>query len=509
VGKRILVVDNDRLCVEFLGDILTQHGYEVCKAYDGMEALEVLERQLPDVIFLDIVMPKIDGDRVFRYVRSNPRTAHIPVIIVSGTLAEEMGDILALGAEGYVAKSQRSDFQKNVLKMLARLDDGEDEATREVLGVENLVPRHKVRELLAIRRFLRTVLDTIPEAVVEVDGRQRILSVNRAGLGMIDRPELELIGSPLVEILGPDHRTTLEDAIAAFLKSGARPAEEAVSLRYGRRVLHVLFAWVNASEHAQGFFMTLRDVTDLARKIEELSELNARLQRMDQLRSELLTMVSHDLHTPLTAIKGALQMLLQETVGVELSRELLALAQKNADRLFRMVSDILDLARIEAGGLQQRREAFDLVAALRGTVDRLHRIAGGKGIAISVTAPDSLPALSADGLRIEQVFTNLLGNALKFTPRGGQITLTVKDLGAEVLVEFRDSGVGIPQEHLDRIFDRFYRVPVPAGTESEVEGTGLGLSICKAVVEDHGGRIWAESHLGQGSTFCLTLPKAV
>jgi len=509
VGKRILVVDNDRLCVEFLADILIQHGYEVCKAYDGMEALEALEKRLPDVIFLDIVMPKIDGDRVFRYIRSNPKTAHIPVVIVSGTLAEEMGDILALGAEGYVAKSQRGEFQKNVLKMLERLDDGDEEATREVLGVENLVPRHKVKELLAIRRFLRTVLDTIPEAVVEVDGRQRILSVNRAGLEMTARPELELIGSPLIDLLGPEHRATLDDAIATFLKFAAGSPQEAVSLRYGGRVLHVLFTWVNVNEHTQGFFMTLRDVTDLARKIEELSQLNTRLQRMDRVRTELLTMVSHDLHTPLTAIKGALQMLLQETVGVELSRELLALAQKNADRLFRLVSDILDLARIEAGGLQRRREPFDVVAALRGTADRLHRIALEKEIAVTVTVPDTVPPLSADGMRIEQVFTNLLGNALKFTPRGGQIALTVKDVGAEIRVEFRDSGVGIPAEHLDRIFDRFYRVPVPAGTDAEVEGTGLGLSICKAVVEDHGGRIWAESQLGRGSTFCLTLPKAV
>ena len=507
MGKRALVVDNDRLCVEFLTDTLVQHGYEVRKAYDGMEALDLLEQQLPDVIFLDIVMPKIDGDRVFRYVRSNPKTAHIPVVIVSGTLAEELGDSLALGAEGYVAKGQRSDFQKNVLRALERLEEGGEEATREVLGIEHLTPRHKVKELLAIRRFLRTVLDTIPEAVVEVDSRQRILSVNRAGLAMIERPELELIGSPLVDVLGPEHRGTLEDAIAGFLTSPDRVPMEAVSLRCGTRVLRVLFAWVDASEHAQGFFMTLREVTDLAHKIEELSELNARLQRMDRLRSEFLTMVSHDLHTPLTAIKGALQVLLQEAVGVDLGRELLVLAQKNADRLFRMVSDILDLARIEAGRLQRRREPCDLVAALRGTADRLHRIALEKEIAITVAAPEHLPSLSADGLRIEQVFTNLLGNALKFTPRGGRIALTVKELDADVFVEFRDSGVGIPQEHLDRIFDRFYRVPMPAGTQSEVDGTGLGLSICKAVVEDHGGHIWVESQLGRGSAFCLTLPK--
>jgi len=103
------------------------------------------------------------------------------------------------------------------------------------------------------------------------------------------------------------------------------------------------------------------------------------------------------------------------------------------------------------------------------------------------------------------VFTNLLTNALKFTPRGGQIGVTVQELPAELLVQIRDSGMGIPVEHMDRIFERFYRVPLPA--EEKVEGTGLGLSICKAIVEEHGGRIWVESALGKGSTFSFTLPK--
>jgi signal transduction histidine kinase len=183
----------------------------------------------------------------------------------------------------------------------------------------------------------------------------------------------------------------------------------------------------------------------------------------------------------------------------------LGIAQKNADRLFRMVSDILDLARIEAGRFQRRREPFDVVMSLRATIDRLRRMAEEREIAVSLTVPEDLAAVSADSVRVEQVFANLLGNALKFTPNGGQIAVAVKDMGPELLVEIRDSGVGIPKEHLNRIFDRFYRVPLPAG--SEVEGTGLGLSICKAVVEEHGGRIWVESQVGRGSTFFVTIPK--
>jgi len=504
MGKRVLIVDNDRLCVEVLGDILKQEGHEVFRAYDGMEALELLERDVPDLIFLDIVMPKIDGDRMLRYIRSDPRTATIPIVIVSGTLVEDTGNMLALKADAYVAKGRREDFQRNILAVMKRLEGEIPEGAQEILGLENLVPRHKVKELLALRRFMQTVLRTIVEGIVEVDIRQRILFVNRACLEMVGRPELELIGRPVVDLLNAEHRRVLEEALARFLAAPEQPAE-AVMLPYRDRVLCITFAWSSPNEPTQGLFMILRDITDLARKIEELSAMNTRLQSMDRMRAELLTMVSHDLHTPLTAIKGSLEVLQHETVGIELSRELLGIAQKNADRLFRMVSDILDLARIEAGRFQRRREPFDGVMSLRATIDRLRRMAEEREIAVSLTVPEDLAAVSADSVRVEQVFANLLGNALKFTPNGGQIAVAVKDMGPELLVEIRDSGVGIPKEHLNRIFDRFYRVPLPAG--SEVEGTGLGLSICKAVVEEHGGRIWVESQVGRGSTFFVTIPK--
>jgi PAS domain S-box-containing protein len=504
VAKRALVVDNDRLCVELLGDILGQEGFEVSKAFDGMEAMEALQTSLPDIVFLDLVMPKIDGDRVFHYIRMHPRTCHIPIVIVSGTLVEDARDALNMKADGYVAKGRREDFEQNILKVLKRLQAGEAEPGQEILGLEHLIPRHKVKELLAVRRFSQTVLRTIVEGIAEVDGRQRVLFVNRACLEMVGRPELDLIGIQAADLLTAEHRGTLEAAIEAFL-SASEGAGEPVTLRYQGRVLRVTCAWIAPGEVTQGFFVILRDVTDLASKIEELSALNARLQAMDRMRSELLTMVSHDLHTPLTAIKGSLEVLLHETVGIELRRELLGIAQKNADRLFRMVSDILDLARIEAGRFQGRREPFDVLTILRGTIDRLRQLSQDRRITVTLTAPEGSLMVSADSLRLEQVFTNLLGNGLKFTPREGRIDVAAEERGADILVTVADSGVGIPPEHLDRIFDRFYRVPMPAS--SAVDGTGLGLSICKAVVEEHGGRIWVESQVGRGSTFFVTIPR--
>jgi signal transduction histidine kinase len=506
VIKRILVVDNDQVCVEILGDILGQEGYEVVKAFDGMEAMEVLGRgDLPDVVFLDIVMPRIDGDRVFEYMRAKPQTKQIPVVILSGTMMEDQTKILAMGADGYVAKGPRDSLCRNVLATLRRLESGDRAVDAPILGLENLVPHEKVRELLAIRQRRKAMLEAIEQGIVELDGRGWVIAVNRAGLEILKRPELDLIGTPVAEVLGVDYRQTMEGALTRFLGSRGKISAP-VTLRYRQRVIEVRFAWNNPGDAEAGFFVLLQDVTDLAGKIEALTTLNAKLQTIDRVRSEFLTMVSHDLHTPLTAIKGSLDVLLHEGVGVELTRELLGIAQKNADRLFRLVSDILDLARIEEGRFSMQREPFDVVVTLRGTLDRLMRIAQEKGITLTLQAPDGLSLVFADGLRMEQVFTNLLGNALKFTPSGGRIGVMVKELATELLVEIRDSGVGIPTEHLDRVFDRFYRVPLPAGTE--VEGTGLGLSICKAVVEEHGGRIWVESVVGKGTAFYLTIPKA-
>jgi signal transduction histidine kinase len=505
VAKRVLVVDNDRLCVEMLGDILSQEGYEVVKAFDGMEAMEILGRgDLPDVVFLDIVMPRIDGDRVFEYIRAKPQTSQIPVVILSGTLMEDQTRILAMGADAYVAKGPRDRLRRNVLETLRRLESGEPTGNAQILGLENLIPHEKVRELLAIRQRRKAILEAIGQGIVELDGRGWVIAVNRAGLEILQRPELDLIGTQVADILGVDYRQTMEGALTRFLGSRDKVSAE-VTLRYGERVVEIRFAWNSPGDSAAGFFVLLQDVTDLVGKIEALTALNSKLKVMDRVRSEFLTMISHDLHTPLTAIKGSLDVLLHEGVGVELSRELLGIAQKNADRLFRLVSDILDLARIEEGRFSMQREPFDVVVALRGTIDRLMRLAQEKRIALTLQAPDGLSLVFADGIRMEQVFTNLLGNALKFTPSGGRIGVLVKELTTELLVEVRDSGVGIPAEHLDRVFDRFYRVPLPAGTE--VEGTGLGLSICKAVVEEHGGRIWVESVIGRGTAFFLTIPK--
>ncbi|HWU39368.1 MAG TPA: response regulator, partial [Candidatus Acidoferrum sp.] len=241
--KRALVVDNDKFYVEFLGEILGQEGYQVTKAYDGLEAMELLDQESPDIVILDIVMPKIDGDRLCRYIKSTPRLSRIPVVILSGTLVEDQEKVLAVGADGYVAKGRLDELRHNILGTLRRLQSEERAAPQTILGLEKTVPRVQVKELLAIKRHKEAILRAIGEGVVEADGSQRVLYVNPAGLQMLGRPEMELIGTPVAEILRAEHRATFQGTIAR-LRGNPERGGEAISLRYGDRVLRIVLAWI-------------------------------------------------------------------------------------------------------------------------------------------------------------------------------------------------------------------------------------------------------------------------
>lgn len=185
---------------------------------------------------------------------------------------------------------------------------------------------------------------------------------------------------------------------------------------------------------------------------------------------------------------------------------MLTIAQENADRMARLVDDILDLARIETGRLELHPELFELVPSIQAALKQVENLAIAKGIALTFSpfSPGEKGErleVMADRRRIEQVLVNLLENAIKFTPSGGRVEVEAAELGGEILVWVADTGPGLSPDQTEKVFEKFYRGEGPGA------GTGLGLYICKALVEGHGGRIWAEGEAGKGSRFCFTLPK--
>ena len=227
------------------------------------------------------------------------------------------------------------------------------------------------------------------------------------------------------------------------------------------------------------------------------------LQRTDALRAALLSSVSHDLRTPLTSIKAAASSLLQEDVSwSEEERSSFAQAiEQEADRLNRLVENLLDLSRIEGGALHPEKEWYPLDELVHDVLGRIQPLVQGREV--KAILPTSLPPLELDYLMIDQVLTNLIENALRYTPAGSPIEIVAETLETEVRLSVADRGPGIPVNDLEHIFDKFYRVK--SGVRA-MSGTGIGLAVCRGLMEAHGGRIWAENRQGGGTSICLALP---
>jgi len=227
------------------------------------------------------------------------------------------------------------------------------------------------------------------------------------------------------------------------------------------------------------------------------------LHELSRLKNDFVSTVSHELRTPLTSIRGSLQLLLSEedAVPTEEGRQLLSIALNNTDRLIRMITDILDIAKMEAGQMGLARHPMDVGLIVRTAVEAVHGLAEARGITVRHTIAPTLPLIDADHDRLAQAIVNLLSNAIKFSPAGGEVHVEASAVDGSVALRVADAGRGIPERDLGLVFEKFHQ----AGGANR-QGTGLGLSITKALIEQHGGSISVASEEGAGTTFTITLP---
>jgi two-component system phosphate regulon sensor histidine kinase PhoR len=228
------------------------------------------------------------------------------------------------------------------------------------------------------------------------------------------------------------------------------------------------------------------------------------LRRLEAVRRDFVANVSHELKTPLTSISGYAETLLAEAPDHDVTRRFLATIVSNAQRMQRLVDDLLDLSRIEAGRWQPTRTDVDVAAVARESWQALAGRAAARRIELGVDLAPDAREVYADLDALRQIFTNLMDNSLRYTPDGGRVTVTARRGDGEVAVAVHDTGTGITSEHLPRIFERFYRADQSRSREEG--GTGLGLAIVKHLVEAHGGRVSAESELGVGTTVTAFFP---
>ena len=255
----------------------------------------------------------------------------------------------------------------------------------------------------------------------------------------------------------------------------------------------------------QSFLNQATAIVESARLRQESLQIEV-LQRTDALRAALLSSVSHDLRTPLSSIKAAAYSLQEKDVtwDEEVRHSFAVTIEREADRLNRLVGNILDMSRIEGGALKAEKELYPLDELVYHVVDHMQFVLKDRDVRITLS--DTLPPVALDFLQMDQVLTNLIENAVRYTPSGSPIEISASEQNGEIHVSVADHGQGVPEEYIERIFDKFYRVS--GAKQRGTMGTGLGLAVCRGLVEAHGGRIWAENREGGGAIFQFTLPLA-
>ena len=345
---------------------------------------------------------------------------------------------------------------------------------------------------------LRALLESSPLPVFALDTEARLLYANRALADLVGVTAEALAGkglADLVEMMGnalPDP-AGFQRRLEALLREGKELSEAVVEYHTDRRLYYKEISQpvVRPDGARLGRLFLYVDVT--------------REKEIDQAKTEFISIASHELRTPMTSIKGSLDLLLGGFAG-EMSgetRELLVIAQSGCERLIRLINDVLDLSKIEAGRMQLRLQPISPFDSVQRSVRTIKSYADGFQVKLAIDCSQPPPDVLGDRDRMDQIVTNLLGNAVKFSPAGETVTVSLRVVESAVECRVSDKGPGIPPDQVERIFGKFQQVEGQSGKKG---GTGLGLAIARALVQEHGGKIWVESEVGRGSHFIFRIP---
>lgn len=334
------------------------------------------------------------------------------------------------------------------------------------------------------------VLEALGSGVVAVDAAGLVLFVNSAFSRYSGIAASECVGRPFAALagelearLGPQARPSLEGE-ASSREVEWRTENGILYLREDRTPL------LSADGVPSGLVLAYHDIR--------------REKAIDRMKSEFISVASHELRTPMTSIKGSVNLILSGFSGqiTADTQELLEIAQKNCDRLIRLINDILDIAKIEAGQIKLKLGPVNLAEAARRAMRGVKSLADQHSVVLRLECPEPVPAVEGDRDRIDQVITNLLGNAIKFSPPEGEVCISISAVDNAVQCAVQDQGCGIAESDLSRVFGKFQQV----GESSMRGGTGLGLAIAQALVNEHKGKLWVESEINHGSRFIFQLP---
>lgn len=445
-------------------------GYATAKAHDRLGLARAMQESSPALL---LIGERLDSQPGLKLASEQlERFPTLPILLYvekdSHTIAKE---VLRAGLSGYIFPPLRTD------EIVAAVQRSLERARRIGDWVRGEVGRNTASLQRQVNEF-DAIFNNIGDGVFILDKRTRIILINQAACQTFGITVESVFGRPAAEAIPhPDLQSLL-----------ARPAGE--RLKYHEvnfddgRVFNARYTAIPNV----GFAITLQDISYL--------------KELDRIKSDFVHTVSHDLRSPLTSVLGYAELIGRTGPLNEHQRDFMTRLQASVQNITGLVNDLLDLGRIEAG-FDTRREIVQLENILGYTLDLLGGQIGAANLDVRFDPPPDLPPLKANPLRLRQMLDNLIGNAIKYSPPGGQIDVGLRAEDGQVILSVRDDGPGIPLADQPRIFDKFFR----AGNVPEsVQGSGLGLAIVKSIVDSHQGRVWVESAPGQGSTFFVVLP---
>lgn len=484
----VLVVDDEesiRLAVE---RVLRRMGCQVHMAGHGEEGLEIVSSEKISLVFLDLKMPGIDGMEVHKRIRQIDDT--ILVIIITGYATIETAiEAMKQGAYDFIPKP----FEVDQFRLVAKRAIEHIELSHDAARLEE-EQRRTLFDLSTEKSRTRSIVEALPNGVMVTNSNGQVVLMNEAV-----KRHLNL--NPGCEIGQRVEDYVTDEGLCSFVhqmsSTSVGPQDEPsceLSLEEDKHLLVKASPIHGDDQEYLGSVVVFADISPI--------------KKLDKLKSEFVAKVSHELRSPLSTIHEQMALVIQDMLEqepVDRDQQILSRMQERTKGLIKLVEDLLDLSRLEAGAAYQEPQDVSIQDLLPRLVDMLRDQAGEKEQTLQLSMPDDpLRPVHADPNALECVFNNLISNAIKYSPEGGSIEVRLESADKALRVHVQDDGFGIDPKDQERIFERFYRVK-NAKTRL-ITGSGLGLPIVKGILDDLGGRIAVQSEPGQGSTFTVILP---
>jgi PAS domain S-box-containing protein len=504
---RVLVVEDNADMNRFITQCLGRT-YEVATAFDGREGLAQALRFRPLLVVSDIMMPNMSGVEMIARMRVLPELAQTPVLLLSAKADEDlMVRLLDDGAQDFIVKP----FSERELAVRVKNLVLAQQAREATIG--SLTREHVAREEAELqKRLLHSLFMQAPTLIAVLRGPAHVIELANPPICQIwGRAEADVLGRPLLDVL-PEFRDQVFPALLEHVyTTGAPHVGKETPTRFDRgagrtETLYFNFAYSpcrTLDGQIEGVFVIATDVTAQVLARDQLDDLRTAAETANQAKDEFLAMLGHELRNPLSPILTALQVMkLRGAAGSERERIVI---ERQVNHLTRLVDDLLDVSRIARGKVELKIETLEISEVVGRAIEMASPLLSQRTHTLTVDVPSHGLRVHGDRTRLSQVVSNLLTNAAKYTPPGGDIAIRGQQVNDEVVLSVRDTGIGIEPETLRRIFELF--VQERQALDRSQGGLGIGLAIVRSLIERHGGTVVAHSEgAGKGSEFLVRLP---